>query len=924
MKKFVIGCGLLLACCAQQAFAVPANRSILHTVVQPDGTTIQLKLIGDEFAHCYVTEDGLPVVEGGDGVYRYAMLDAQGAVITSDVKPTSPSLRGAAESFFVKSLDAQAIRSAVLAPRAEASRMLKSRKAPASRANQSSGIGLSDVKFPSIGDVHSIVILVDYEDKKFTMDDPGDYFNRHLNEEGFSENGATGSVRDYFIESSLGKFSPTFDVFGPVALPHNYKYYGENDQFGSDKRAEQMVIDACNMLDSIVDFSHYDLDEDGKVDNIFIIYAGRGEANGGNSNTVWPHQWDLSSARKTLELDGVNIDHYGCANELSGNKPDGIGTFVHEFSHVMGLPDLYTTDYSSATSLTPGAWNVLDYGPYNNDGRTPPAYSIFERNALGWIDPIVLKGEDTVTLHDIRTTNEGAIALTNRENEFFLFENRQQSGSDKFIPGHGMLIWHIDYNASQWWANTVNNSANHQYVDIEEANGRADNGLDIAMAGYAFPGVTGNTSFTDETKPNMLTWSGASLGLPITNIAESEDGVITFDVNGGKLDLTAPTLRLTHVDAGSFTIEWKPVAKAENYTVQIYNKEGGSITNLREFKSEASAFSLDRLEPETSYYAVVTAHKGSSSTPASDELEITTSEFDFTLAIPKANEAEGIEEAAFTASWEELREAEEYLLTVTTLSGKNAITESTGFGSGSKLELPEGWSSTSNSTYTGAIYCGQSAPSLKLDKDQASLQTRLYDSDVRSVKFWTRINASGSTSKSYLTVQGRGAEGEEWSTILLLDEIDTTSKGQTVEIDDIAEGVRQVRFLYTKVTGNLALDDVEINVGGISDIIYLDYDAKTMGKELTHTVEIKSLEDGTWPLDFTYTVQARDAKGRTSLHSDPIKVNVRTDGVTKVPVEADPSAPVEYYNLQGVRIATPTAPGIYIRRQGPTAQKVRL
>ena len=920
MKKFLISCGMLLALGAQSLMAVPANRNLVHTLVQPDGTTVELRLVGDETAHCFVTEDGYPVIEDSDGFYRYATLDASGHAVSSGVKPTSLALRSNAEKHFVSTLDASTIRTQVLTPRAEASRILRSRqamKAPAAaKENTSSGIGLFDVKFPAKGEVNSLVILVEYNNKKFSMDDPHDYFSRHLNEEGFSDHGATGSCRDYFIESSMGQFKPTFDTYGPVELPHPYSYYGGNDWSGNDQRAEDMVIDACNMLDSIIDFSAYDLDNNGSVDNIFIIYAGLGEANGGSSSTVWPHQWDLSYAGKSLKLDGVNINHYGCANELSGGDPDGIGTFVHEFSHVMGLPDLYTTDYGSATSLTPGSWSVLDYGPYNNDGRTPPAYSIFERNALGWIEPIVLDGEDSITLEDIRTSNQGAIALTNKDNEFFLFENRQQQGSDKYLPGHGMLIWHIDFNQSKWSGNAVNNTSSHQYVDIEEANGRADNNSSIVMAGYPFPGTNKVTSFTDDTKPNMLTWSGASLGLPITNIAE-KSGVITFDVCGGKFDLTAPVVRVSDVNAGGFTIEWDARQSATHYMVEIYQKAFGEKANAQEYKVTEPSLTLTRLQPESYYYAVVTAYKDDAPTAASDELEILTSPYDFTLAIPEATAAEGICDNAFTATWKEVKGAEGYLLSVITTSGNAQATESTDFGSGAKLSLPEGWTSTSSAVYTGAIYCGKAAPALKFDKDQATLQTALYSGDITSLKFWTRINANGKPSPNYLTIQGRGAEGDEWKEITTITDIDYTSNGQTVELTDFEPGVHQLRLVYTKQsTGNLAIDDMELVYGGIVEEVYMDYDAKPVGNVTSHTVAVQTLPSGVYPTEFAYTVKAIDAIGRTSLESDPISVDIRTEGIQGPATDLDPEATVEYYNLQGIRISAPTAPGIYIRRQG--------
>ncbi|MDE6402664.1 MAG: M6 family metalloprotease domain-containing protein, partial [Muribaculaceae bacterium] len=338
-----------------------------------------------------------------------------------------------------------------------------------SRAIAQSGLGRFTSNFPRTGKIRSLVILVQYKDTKFTLSDPYSYFNNMLNQEGFSEYNGTGSARDYFLFNSNNQFDPDFDVFGPYTLKNNRSYYGGNDSDGYDKLPEEMVVEACKGLASQINFADYDLDNDGYVDNVFVIYAGEGEASGGPENSVWPHAWELSSAGKAFKLNGKTIDSYGCTNEWVDNRPDGVGTFVHEFSHVMGLPDLYATDYSSA--VTPGEWSVLDYGPYNNDGCTPPNYSIFERNAMGWCEPTVLDGPDSVTLRDITLTNEGCIIPTTKTNEFFLLENRQQTGWDTYLPGHGMLIWHVDFNQQVWDNNSVNNTASHMYVELEKADG---------------------------------------------------------------------------------------------------------------------------------------------------------------------------------------------------------------------------------------------------------------------------------------------------------------------------------------------------------------------------------------------------------------------------------------------------------------------
>ena len=514
--KAVIALSALLMVNAT-ACAVPARKGLL-TVQQADGTSLTVRLVGDENSHYYLSEDGYLLLSGDDNMFYYGDVDDNGNVVRSAVVARQVADRDEDTRRYLSSLDGGRVLSALQSKQAA--------KAPARVKRRN--VGLFDTGFPSKGDQKGLVVLVQYKDVKFNLSDPHDYFSRMLNEDGFSDYGGTGCAAEYFRYASMGQFRPQFDVYGPITLSQNRSYYGGNDSGGDDMYPWKMAIEACQQLDATVDFSEYDRDGDGYIDNVFVFYAGRGEADGGGKNTVWPHAWNVTSAEyTTYKFDGVILDRYACSNEWNwSGRPDGVGTFIHEFSHVMGLPDLYTTKYTGA--FTPGEWSVLDYGPYNNDGCTPPNYSVYERYSLGWIEPLVINGPVTVSLDTI-TSNKGCIIPTGKSTEFFLLENRQQAGWDKYIPGHGMLVWHIDYNSYVWYMNTVNNSTTHQYVDIEEADGTQD---DDSRAGDAFPGTANVTSFTDDTTPSMKTWAGKGLNLPITNIVE-KDGVITFDVAGG-------------------------------------------------------------------------------------------------------------------------------------------------------------------------------------------------------------------------------------------------------------------------------------------------------------------------------------------------------------------------------------------------------
>jgi M6 family metalloprotease-like protein len=582
-RHFVYIISLLIAVTAG---AVPAKPG-LRTVTQADGTEIKVQKVGDENFHMYLTPDGHPLMRK-DGIFYYAEIDNSGKAINSGMRASEMAERTAAENeFLAKAPSGAEIAEALKAARPAPRFMNRSQRA---QAPAQSGVGLfPGATFPRKGKIKGLVILVEYADVKMTLGNKAyQYFNDLLNKEGFSEYNATGSARDYFLESSMGQFDPQFDVFGPVTLPQKQAYYGGNDANGNDLNPEMMVVDAAGLLDSQINFKDYDLDNDGYVDNIFIFYAGKGEASYGSDDTVWPHQWDIESAGRTCIKDGVRISRYACTNEWGWSTPDGIGTFVHEFSHVMGLPDLYTTNYGSARTLTPGSWSVLDSGPYNNDGRTPPAYGAFERNAMGWIEPTVVDKAASITLNDIRTSNEAVLIPTSKNTEFFLLENRQQKGGDIYLPGHGMLVWHVDYDSYKWMSNAVNNTASHQYVDIEEAGGNANNESATTMASYTFPGTKRVTSFTDDTRPSMKTWAGASLGLPITSIAES-NGVITFDVAGGIPKIATPTVTAPGEITEEFlTANWNPVDGATHYLLTVMEMtENGETEYTADFTNKA-------------------------------------------------------------------------------------------------------------------------------------------------------------------------------------------------------------------------------------------------------------------------------------------------------------------------------------------------
>lgn len=590
------------------ALAIPAKPGFIRHI-QPDGTPVNIRMIGDEHGHVIFSAENLVVVNNG-GRMEYAKFNAAGIPEASGM-PLSVTSIGETQAALLQSKEQ--IEKWVSRVNDNKARRLKALGAAASDDENTGdddqtgdddptgdddqtgeddptgdeenpgdeegrlvplNFGLCSSTFPVIGEQKGLVVLVEYQDVEFTYGDH-DYFHRMLNEEGFSDYGSLGSARDWFIFNSNGKFIPQFDVYGPVVLPEKRSYYGGNDFSGNDKNPEMMAVHALQILDDEVDFSEYDRDGDGLIDNVFIFYAGKGEHDSGISSCVWPHSWELSSAgHEPFIFDGVQLEHYACSCEYpSGYKrPDGMGTFVHEFSHVMGLPDLYVTTYTGG--FTPGEWSVLDVGPYNNGGLTPPNYSSFERGALGWIDFLPIE-EGRVEIPELSESNVAYAVPTPSANEFFFFENRQQIGNDQFIPGHGMLVWHIDYSKSVWDYNTVNNNSVHQRVDIVEADNVKSEG---SRAGDAFPGTKNVTEFRCDVYPKFVTWKRKSLDYDLIDIEESEDGLISFTAITHD-ELHPKETGVAEVAAGEATGDCFDLMgrKVQNPSKGIYIRDGKKI-----------------------------------------------------------------------------------------------------------------------------------------------------------------------------------------------------------------------------------------------------------------------------------------------------------------------------------------------------------
>lgn len=575
---------LLAAGVTLSAWAVPAHPG-KRKVKQPDGTELTVRMVGDENFHCYMTLDGVPLMRTQEGSYVYAKMEGETLMPTERIAHDK-SLRSADEITFIANETATS---------AEISEAFRSRRNAANASRLKSftnedGTVSRVGTFPEDGwkgSKKGLVILVQFQDVKFRENHTRELFDRMFNEKGFNYGNANGSVADYFADQSYGQFTPTFDVVGPVTVSQNTAYYGANSN-NFDGRPAEMINEAVLAVDFEVNFADYDWDGDGEVENFYVIYAGYAESNSGNNpDYLWPHSSHLWGWGFRRKLDGVKLNTYACSQEIYGWESSGdtdlagIGTPCHEFSHCLGQVDLYDIDYSGAD--TPDFWSVMSGGSYNNDGYTPSAYTAYERNTCGWLDFTELTDGTEVTDMPAVTSEPVAYVIYNEGNrkECYMLENRQKEGWDSYQYGHGMMVFHMDFDQDVWNNNAPNDVPGHSrfmYVPADNSTGTSKSNF----AGDPFPGTKNNTALTDYSTPAATLFNPNSDGSyllhkPIENITESADGKISFVFDGGT-KLPAPVILTAaeNVTKNSFRAAWQPVSGVESYTVEL--KQNGTST----------------------------------------------------------------------------------------------------------------------------------------------------------------------------------------------------------------------------------------------------------------------------------------------------------------------------------------------------------
>ncbi len=572
MKRFLFS--LVAAFVIVSTFAAPAYRKPF-IVKQSDGTELTVILTGDEALHYYATADGKPLVKEVNGDYCYATFSG-GAFVSTKCLAHNGAKRSAVENELLSSIDYAAMK-------ADIAKVGASRSITYKAAAQKAGSQIEP-----IGDVNIAVLLVQFKDVKFTY--TKEDINNILNTKDYVyENNITnsiGSARDYFIAQSDNKFRPNFIVADIVTMDNNMAYYGGNDNIGNDLRAPQMIKEGIAKADAAgYDFSVCDNDGDGEVEFIYCIYAGYSESYGADANTIWPHQWQLSAEAGSIRVDGVKCDTYACSGELVYNEElepkygrtlAGIGLICHEFSHCLGLHDIYDTTYESG-NWGMDYWDVMDQGNYAAEGYVPVGYSAYQRDFCGWRELVEINEKGSYSMLPL-TQGGQAYKIVNdaNRNEYYILENRKQEGWDSYLFGSGMLVIHVDYLKSAWDNNEINTTKNHpRYTLIP-----ADNKLDVygevetevfveSLKGDVWPGTSGNTKLTNSSLPAAKTYAGSYMNKPITDITYQND-IISFNFMYGIFAGVPQALSATDVTETSFVANWEALDGAEEYAVELY------------------------------------------------------------------------------------------------------------------------------------------------------------------------------------------------------------------------------------------------------------------------------------------------------------------------------------------------------------------
>lgn len=846
-------------------YAVPAYPGLI-TTQQPDGTTISFYLRGDENFSFKMSEDGYLLTLNEEGIFEYADL-RDGDIVSLGVKASDVLKRSAEELEFLKNTvkvsDLQMQFNEVVNLRKQQRRDREVQRA---------------VKYPTQGSPKSLVILVNFKDLKFLKETANADFTNMLNQDGYSENGATSSAREYFRTSSFGQFDPNFVVVGPYDLPENVEYYGKNGRggAGSDVNASDLILHACALADSAgLDFVEFDTDSNGILDNVFVYYAGHNEAEFAGEDRVWPHR---GSVRKQVFHDSIRVLGYACSSELKGKSGEvqcGIGTFVHEFGHVLELPDLYVTDYSHETP-TLLDWDVMDKGPYNNEGRTPPTYSAYERFFCGWLKPEPLDSLSGVhVLEPLITSNKAYILSKTPHNmngynpnpkEFFMIENRQKIGIDSLgVPGEDMLITHINYNSLLWMLgyNNPNRDPDDMCVEIECAAGTTK-----TPKLNTFPGADNVVEFEFVFKDGQV-WEKPILSVMekdrnISFVYGEEDDIplISFENTLPDYYIYADGKQYKDLKVSVRNIEGDvkfSFEKTEFYRL-AQRQEDGSITEIE----EEFTINIPTKDEHILDLLVVFYPRGRASNDNFFETRLFAQAENFIrflpvrgksrrvplASVPVAFEATNVTEKSFVANWSYDENATGYYLSVYTKE-KGQSEELECFDTFAEGSSPKGW--YYNFILEDSINYASSPLSLAFAYNNDTLWTKDYILPVSSFEFWVN---SVDGAKGNIIVDG--FIDSAWVNILTEPFVEQT-KEQIIGGDLDVECYKfRIYVEFTNSRGRLLFDDFKANFSSTVEYVLQDEEIYQETED-----DAKEIITGINPkLNYYYRVRATDKQIR--------------------------------------------------------------
>jgi M6 family metalloprotease-like protein len=546
-------------------YAVPA-RPILFTVTQPDGTTASVYLRGDEYFRYYESVDGYTLIYDKDKYLVYAIQNQDGDLIPSNIKVCDTALLSAEDSDFISGISKHL--------RFGENQKSAKKRMPiySGRAAKKSGASEHNLSAAS-GVTHALCVLAQFPDKSFTKTPA--QFDQLLNQTAYSEDGAAGSVHDFYLEDSYGHIDMEVTVVGPFTSAHNMNYYGE-DYNDFDRRPEKLAEEAANyaFAQPGINPEDFDNDGDGYIDAMHVIYAGYGQESGAPDSTIWAHAWILPN----LHFGSKILDVYSCSPELRSNAGSDItriGVICHELGHIFGAPDFYDADGPNPPTgyWGTGHWDLMASGSWNGpgrDGSRPAHTNMYQKIQNGWVTPVVLASTQTVT--DMPNSVESPSAYiinTSVANDYFVLENRQQKSFDAFIPSHGLLIYHASLTPDDIYNNTVNTD-HPQKMYIVCAAATVNPSSTVASYSFngagnynsyymPFPGQSGKTSFTSSVFPTATAWDGSAALGNITNITESDEKI--------SFNFTDATSDVKTLNIGNVNIYPNPVRQGEILTV---------------------------------------------------------------------------------------------------------------------------------------------------------------------------------------------------------------------------------------------------------------------------------------------------------------------------------------------------------------------